>query len=200
MVVVGAGAALWPKLRQSVFGQVGMKPEVVEQLREYNRHFGEQPGSERELFNDEHGRMAVAYYRTDGCLLVSRRGPGPNAATVPFWIRAVNIRRETPPDGLANARPANPDDAPRLMFAAFHPGDGDGPRFTPVRSGSCSGHCLNPHAGEFKTWNGETKDCWLQVWRQWPDGCTHYQWFNTCGSYWDADANGPRVTWTCCRH
>jgi hypothetical protein len=66
----------------------------------------------------------------------------------------------------------------------------------------CSGRCLNPHpdpAG-FRFWYGQANGCWVQVWRQWPDGCTHYQWFNTCNNSWDGDASGRGVYWTCCVH
>ncbi len=59
----------------------------------------------------------------------------------------------------------------------------------------CSGHCLNPHPGQFRTWNGQVNGCFVQVWRQWADGCTHYEWFNTCYNYWD-----PQIWWTCCVH
>jgi hypothetical protein len=64
-----------------------------------------------------------------------------------------------------------------------------------------SGRCLNPHPGKFKSWSGKVQGCWMQVWRRWDDGCTHYQWFNTCASTWDADAHGkPRLYWTVCNH
>lgn len=59
----------------------------------------------------------------------------------------------------------------------------------------CGGRCLNPHPGPFKSWNGQVNGCFVQVWRQWPDGCTHYQWWNTCYNYWD-----PQIWWTCCVH
>jgi hypothetical protein len=59
----------------------------------------------------------------------------------------------------------------------------------------CAGRCLNPHPGPFRSWNGQVNGCWVQVWRQWPEGCTHYQWFNSCANYWD-----PQIWWTCCVH
>jgi hypothetical protein len=63
------------------------------------------------------------------------------------------------------------------------------------------GACLNPHPGNFKSWYGQRNGCWLQVWRQFPDNCTHYQWFNTCGGYWEVNPDGsPRVFWTACYH
>ena len=62
----------------------------------------------------------------------------------------------------------------------------------PVQGG---GHCINPHPGPFNQWYGQVNGCFVQVWRQWPDGCTHFQWFNRCYNYFD-----PNITWTNCVH
>jgi hypothetical protein len=65
----------------------------------------------------------------------------------------------------------------------------------------CARRCLDPHPGEFRYWNGAQNGCWIQVWRSWPEGCRHYQWFNSCNGYWDSYPNGaPRVYWDCCVH
>ena len=63
--------------------------------------------------------------------------------------------------------------------------------------GGCGGRCWGPgaHPGQFTWWYGQANGCWVQLWRQWPDGCTHYQLFNTCGNYFD-----PQIHWTCCVH
>ena len=67
--------------------------------------------------------------------------------------------------------------------------------------GGCQRRCQDPHPGQFQTWNGQQNGCWIQVWRKWPDGCQHYQWYNSCNGYWDAYPNGaPKVFWTCCVH
>jgi len=57
------------------------------------------------------------------------------------------------------------------------------------------GRCLNPHPGQFRFWYGQQDGCIVQVWRQWPDGCTHFQWFNNCSKSWD-----PQIYWTYCVH
>jgi hypothetical protein len=63
------------------------------------------------------------------------------------------------------------------------------------------GRCSAPHTGRFNTWNDRLDNCRVRVWRQWPDGCTHFQMMNTCSGTWDTNADGsPRVTWTACRH
>jgi hypothetical protein len=66
---------------------------------------------------------------------------------------------------------------------------------------SCRGRCLDPHPGTFRQWAGQQNGCWVQVWRSWPEGCQHYQWYNSCNGYWDSYPNGaPRVYWNCCVH
>ena len=66
---------------------------------------------------------------------------------------------------------------------------------------ACRGRCLDPHPGAFKYWNGQQNGCWVQVWRSWPEGCQHYQWYNACNGYWDNHPNGAaRVYWSCCVH
>src|SRR5271166_1050111 len=57
------------------------------------------------------------------------------------------------------------------------------------------GRCWNPHPGPFRSWNGAQNGCLIQVWRQFQDGCTHFQWFNTCYNVWD-----PQIYWTYCIH
>jgi len=66
---------------------------------------------------------------------------------------------------------------------------------------SCRGRCLDPHPGQFRQWSGQQNGCWVQVWRGWPEGCQHYQWYNSCNGYWDSYPNGaPKVYWSCCVH
>ena len=72
----------------------------------------------------------------------------------------------------------------------------------PVAAQACNGRCLNPHPNQFKTWYGQRKGTWVQVYRQWADGCTHFQWFDTRTNTWDVDprTNAPKISWTCCVH
>ena len=70
-----------------------------------------------------------------------------------------------------------------------------------VQGNPCAGRCLDPHPGEFRYWYGQQNGCWIQVWRAWPEGCQHYQWYNSCNGSWDSYPNGaPRVYWNCCVH
>ena len=66
---------------------------------------------------------------------------------------------------------------------------------------TCGRRCLDPHPGAFRWWNGQANGCWIQVWRAWPEGCRHFQWYNSCNGVWDAHPNGaPKVYWDCCVH
>jgi len=63
------------------------------------------------------------------------------------------------------------------------------------------GRCQSPHPGNFSQSNGERKGCWVQVYRQWPDGCKQYQWFDSCYGVWDKNPNGTeKITWEVCNH
>lgn len=63
------------------------------------------------------------------------------------------------------------------------------------------GRCLNPHYGQFTSWYGERRGDWIQVYRQWPDRCQHFQWYDAPHNYWDSNPDGtPKVTWTNCSH
>jgi len=65
----------------------------------------------------------------------------------------------------------------------------------------CQGQCVEPHPGDFKSWNEQVDSCTVKVWRRWPDGCLHYQGYNTCTGAWDNKPDGtPKVSWTCCVH
>jgi hypothetical protein len=160
-----------------------------------------------ELHDDLRGEMKVRYYGSDGCVLIVRKQPGGSSRWIPHWIPAVAgddapspgriAARTTPPVHTA-AAPGGSDVG--LAFAGLRAAHAVGPLAAAAAGGGCGGRCTNPHAGSFETREGERKACWVQVWRQWPDGCAHYQWFNTCESYWDSDAEGPKVHWTCCVH
>ncbi len=63
------------------------------------------------------------------------------------------------------------------------------------------GRCMDPHPGAFGVTNQQVNQCIVQVWRNFQDGCTHFQYFNACTGSWDVYPNGaPHVTWTRCVH
>jgi hypothetical protein len=56
------------------------------------------------------------------------------------------------------------------------------------------GSCLNPHPGQFRWWAGQaTEPCWVPIFRQFADRCTHYQMQNVCNGMWN-----PAINWTFC--
>lgn len=66
---------------------------------------------------------------------------------------------------------------------------------------SAQGRCLNPHPGGFQTAYGNKNGCLVQVYRNFQDGCQHWQTFNACNGSWETNGDGsPRVNWTRCVH
>lgn len=175
--------------------------QELTRFKEYQSHFNESPKSTQKLVDSpDLGSLSVSFYTSDGCLLVKRKGPGHNQAEMSYWIAAKSIPLEAPPgvpDEVKESRLEAPQQSQPFLnasyqFASFNPGDAPP---APARA------CADPHPGQFQTWNGQQNGCWIQVWRRWPDGCQHFQWFNTCNGYWDNHPNGaPRVTWTHCAH
>jgi hypothetical protein len=75
------------------------------------------------------------------------------------------------------------------------------PRLVNIRANlalpvAVQGRCMNPHPGQFTYWWGPPFDqCNSPLYRQFQDGCTHYQIYNRCANSWDA-----RIFWTYCAH
>jgi hypothetical protein len=74
--------------------------------------------------------------------------------------------------------------------------------FEAVLEASEQNRCLNPHPGRFQAAQGQRVDrCWMEVWRNFEDGCQHVQMFNTCTNGWATNPDGtPQVRWTRCVH
>lgn len=166
------------------------------QFKEYQKHFSERPRNSQRVFDAaDLGSLIVQFYSSDGCLLVLRKNPGPNQAQITHWIPASAIN-EAPPGRIETRSSITQHFQEDVQFltAQIRRSSLTGATSAPVA-------CLNPHPGPFRSWNGEQRNCWLAVWRAWPDGCQHYQWFNTCTGNWDIEPNGaPRVYWTSCTH
>lgn len=163
---------------------------------EYVRHNNE-AGTE---FHHE-PNLTVKYYRSDGCIYVLRaassvwlKDPGRAAAPAPSPGRLEPSQHSAlgPPEGEFLAA---------SIIPAFYTVPLDQSPGAVHQSPRLRGACLNPHPGKYQSSDGQKRGCWLQVWRRWPDGCQHYQWFNTCASYWDTNSRGqPIVYWTSCAH
>lgn|SRR5215475_4948390 len=168
------------------------------QFKEYQKHFGERPRNTQRVFDAvDLGSLMVQFYSSDGCLLVLRKNPGPNQGQMTHWIPASSISE--PPPGRIETRSSisqHIQEDVQSLTAQIRRYSLIGAASAPV-----AGSCWNPHPGPFRSWNGEQRKCWLAVWRAWPDGCQHYQWFNTCSGDWDLEPNGaPKVYWTNCTH
>ena len=65
---------------------------------------------------------------------------------------------------------------------------------SPAGEPAQAGFCVNPHPGQFRYWWGPPIDqCNSPMYRQFADGCTHYQVYNRCANAWDG-----RINWTVC--
>lgn len=148
----------------------------------------------------EKGSLKFSLYQNDS-VLVTRKAPPPRLFEINTWISKLPKRIERAPGPILSDNQPRPDDRnsvygtdePQLQPASFTE--------SILASTEPAGRCVDPHPGPFKSWYGEKNGCWVAVWRQWPDGCTHYQWFNACNNYWDVYPNGaPKVYWTNCVH
>jgi hypothetical protein len=186
-------------------------------LVKMNDRYGEISKHSKENAEEFHRdpKLVVLHYPSDGCISVryagtetqwikppsgsSPQSPAPGAIDggVSSELRAPGDR--VPYGGKANVNSSHRLTQPGLAAISLsYPIDGE-LGFRPVQA--TRGRCQNPHPGQFSSWNGTKQGCWLQVWRRWSDGCTHYQWFNSCSSSWDSDQSGrPRVYWTRCTH
>lgn len=168
-------------------------------------------------------KLVVTHYSSDGCISVLRVGrgapiwnkdpvgiaapssPGPVDGGVTSGISAPGRRPVAKVEGKAASHGLEPIAAGAKLTLVDFKGSLAEPTphadFVAPERASLNGRCLNPHPGKFTSSTGKVQGCWTQLWRKWPDGCTHYQWFNACSSTWDVDSSGrARVYWTACRH
>jgi hypothetical protein len=148
--------------------------QLAAEVEEYSLHVMEEP-QKHELFEEQDGRLILRVFR-DHCVLIQRQTRnGTRTKLVLDLARAVSLQREAPAKlgwvPVAQAQQA------------------------------CQRGCLNPHPGEFRWWYGQRSGDWVEVWRQWPEGCTHFQMFNVQTRAWDSNPDGSaKVRWTCCVH
>jgi len=167
--------------------------------------------------------MSLAYYESDKCILITRESPGrPRTQHWVVDLGAVRLPEPPPLPGGAKLSEERAHVSGETMLAdlklppmpGYSPQNSDdlawGPapeqksdwirdteisqlQLTPVQM--AGGRCVNPHQGAYNQWYGQVNGCFVQVWRQWADGCTHFQWFNRCYNYFD-----PSINWTHCVH
>lgn len=167
----------WLEPERRVISLEDANKQLTAEVEEYGIHAMEEP-EKHELFEEEDGKLILRVFK-DHCVLIQRQTiKGTRTKLVPDLARGLQT-------------------ASRQIFPSWD--------FLPVLEASqgnaCQRGCLNPHPGAFKWWYGERKGEWVEVWRQWPEGCTHVQMFHPPSGSWDSNQDGtPRVRWTCCVH
>jgi hypothetical protein len=198
--------AVWTNTSNDARAYAQLLPTT--ELAEFMKHFSETPQSS----TPGPAGVQMAYYASDGCILVTRSSPG--RPDTKHWVLDLSkVALPTPPkDGDAELAPhAVSAERGALLAELELPGReqiGSGqsllrdhleladlgtPRLMPVQAPAA--HCMNPHRGQFQWWYGQVNGCFVQVWRKWPDGCTQFQWYNRCLNYFD-----PSINWTACFH
>jgi hypothetical protein len=69
-----------------------------------------------------------------------------------------------------------------------------GQNATPIQVPTGPQYCINPHGGGYKWAWGPVNGCMQPQYRNFDDGCQHYQLYNVCAGVWD-----PQIYWTFCR-
>ena len=128
------------------------------------------------------------YAKTDRCMFVRRVEPGYDLTQ---WIRDPSYH-EHDVDKKSDAAPrAQSFDLGGRVFAVASAQTLARP---PVVAAAQANTCLNPHPGQFRYWWGQPIDqCNSPMYRQFTDGCMHYQVYNRCANAWDS-----RIFWTVC--
>lgn len=158
------------------------------------------------------GHLVTAeYYPSDGCIHVIRNngGTGPYGISEEqdLWIpdpsRVGSIQAEMKKPAARDeeaervaelaTRRAEAQRRARLQMVSLDAVDFEQFSDRPPALKEVQVGCLNPHPWGFRSWWGPANGCIAPFYRQWNDGCTHYQVYNACTGYWD-----PNVYWTFC--
>lgn len=217
------GSAYWGYTKFS--GSMLIPQEDANDYKETTKHDLEPDDTKesQEITFHDGVKVTLRHFHTDGCVEVLRTSQA--LVTDKHWLR--DLRRIAPPPTSAatpyenHGRAVSAGNGLLLPFSvgmpiatvSFFPTDfllppttsgllqGLNPRLTPTGGAPPAGGCINPHPGQFQTWNGAVNGCWTQVWRHFEDGCTHYQWYNRCYNVWDTNPDGSaKVFWTYCVH
>jgi hypothetical protein len=176
--------------------------KAAEDAEAYKWHFNHQSednppemaiGSDTDEQNYIHYRF---FEKSDRCVFVKRRADGNDLTQ---WVRDPKHHKHDF-DSHGHTAEARDMSAPSLastfLLDSFAPVlSAASLPATPVAEGGGSGNCVNPHPGEFRYWWGTPTDkCNSPMYRQFQDGCVHYQIYNRCANAWDA-----RIFWTTCQ-
>lgn len=170
--------------------------------KEMTLHQNDGSGHQILLHHGSDGDTVATFFESDGCIAVARPGVQPSYLPRPQdtveWLLGPHKKPQVavPPAAL----PAAASDSSlggttgqavgtirrtsRARMLSIH----EKPTLVPAQVG-----CLNPHPWPFRSWWGPANGCWAPMYRQWNDGCTHYQMYNACTGQWDV-----RISWTYC--
>ena len=150
---------------------------------------------------DQNNSLRYRYFaKTDRCLFIDRTADGQHSVQ---WVKDPRYHfhdiDHTVGQNSSHAEYEPHDTPPTEQFVLPF-------RFIPALLGVLpastrlssepvqAGFCVNPHPGQFRYWWGPPLDqCNSPMYRQFADGCTHYQVYNRCANAW----NG-RINWTVC--
>lgn len=156
--------------------------QLAAEVEEYGLHVMEEP-EKHEMFEEQDGKLILRVFK-DHCVLIQRQTRRGTRTKL-----VVDLER-----GAAAQRPITRPTTAGWPGASI---------LFPVVAAlqNCQRGCLNPHPGNFRWWYGERRGDWVEVWRQWPEGCMHVQMFHPPSRSWDSNPDGSaRVRWTCCVH
>jgi hypothetical protein len=178
--------------------------KASEDIAAYSFHFGgpdripDEQSIGKDIDTDNY--LHFRYFETDKCLYVNRREGGTNHYQ---WLRDPNYHKHDVDQKrgaqLQHSTPLLPDSAPaqlsQLLGQLLPTAQASVIFDPPVASDPPQANfCQNPHPGTFKFWWGPPIDqCNSPMYRQFDDGCTHYQVYNRCSNSWDG-----RINWTAC--
>jgi hypothetical protein len=141
-----------------------------------------------DLDNDNY--LHYRYYaKTDKCVYVIRVEGGKRYHQ---WIRDPQYHNHDihAPSGSLTLSPESMFATLRFAPAGTWTLPVDQLQATPVQSQ----FCVNPHPGNFTYYWGPPLDpCNSPMYRQFADGCVHYQVYNRCANVWN-----PQIFWTYC--
>jgi len=171
----GAGV-MWTQIDQSF-------PAIFsdDSYTEFAKHFDEAPSHHDTMTYPDLGEVELAFYESDGCLLISAPGREPR------WLTRRTLGLERVGSSLELRRP---------MLAGFA---------SKEPSPCLTRGCRNPHKGAFTIAVKSKRDVdgviWIEVHRRFADGCEHYQLRREADGLWDRDDEGvPVVCWLRCIH
>jgi hypothetical protein len=142
------------------------------------------------------------YANSDRCVFVIRRE---NGVTTSRWLRdpisqsAAAGAGHHAEAGDHASQSADASVLARVFDGLIPSAEAAAPLTSPARAGvllqSVQAGCVQgTHPGQFTWWWGPPENqCWTPMFRQWKDGCKHYQRFNKCSNAWD-----DTIHWVSC--